>query len=289
MRWTRGGRSVNLEDRRGQSAGMRFPGGGRGLGLGGILILLLLSVCFRQDFFQLLETVGGPGGGTVGVGPSSIQRPESPAEEELVQFVSFVLDNNQEMWTQVFPLLGGSYAPANLVLFRDLVQSACGYGEAATGPFYCPGDQKVYIDLGFYDDLRERFGAPGDFAQAYVIAHELGHHAQNLLGLERRMRQLQQENPELANELSVRFELQADCFAGVWGHHAAQRGILEPGDLEEGLTAAAAIGDDRIQKMTTGRIAPERWTHGSSEMRVEWFRRGLQSGRCEDCDTFATQ
>jgi len=291
MRWTPSGRSANVEDRRSESAGRRFPGGGRGLGLGGLLVVLLVSVCFKQDFFQLLEQVGGSGGssGTVTVGTEAgVPRPESAHEEELVQFVSFVLDHNQEMWTQVFPLLGGTYQQAKLVLFRDAVESACGFAESATGPFYCPGDQKVYIDLGFYDDLRERFGAPGDFAQAYVIAHELGHHVQNLLGIEGQMRQAQNQNPEAANELSVRLELQADCFAGVWGYHAVQRGVLEPGDLEEGLAAAAAIGDDRIQKMTTGRVAPERWTHGSSAMRVEWFRRGLESGRCEECDTFAT-
>jgi hypothetical protein len=290
MRWIPGGRSTNLEDRRGEtSSRLGFPGGGRGLGCGGILILLLLSVIFKQDFFQLFQqTTGGDAGveQTAPPGASEAPRPENDQEEELVQFVSFVLDDVQNTWGQLMPALGGEYVPARLVLFRDMIQSACGFAEAATGPFYCPGDQKVYVDLGFYDELRERFGAPGDFAQAYVIAHELGHHAQRLMGIEQQVRQAQRSDPEAANELSVRLELQADCFAGVWGYHAAQRGILEAGDLEEGLNAAAAIGDDRIQRRTSGRISPESWTHGSSAMRVEWFKRGLESGRCEECDTF---
>jgi len=285
MRWIPGGRSTNLEDRRGETPRMSFPGGGRGLGCGGILVLLLLSLIFKTDFFQLFQNAGG-GGGVEQTAPpsaSNVPRPENDQEEQLVQFVSFVLDDVQNTWGQLMPALGGEYVPAKLVLFRDMIESACGFAEAATGPFYCPGDQKVYVDLGFYDDLRERFGAPGDFAQAYVIAHELGHHAQRLMGIEQQVRQAQRSDPEAANELSVRLELQADCFAGVWGYHAAQRGILEAGDLEEGLNAAAAIGDDRI---THGRISPESWTHGSSEMRVEWFKRGLESGRCEECDTF---
>jgi predicted metalloprotease len=174
------------------------------------------------------------------------------------------------------------------VLFRDAIESTCGFAEAAMGPFYCALDQKVYIDLAFYDDLRARFGAPGDFAQAYVIAHEIAHHVQNQLGIQGRVREAQQANPDAANELSVRLELQADCFAGVWGHTAAARGLLEPGDLEEGLGAAAAIGDDRMMRSAGGRVVPDAFTHGSSEQRVEWLRRGLASGRCEDCDTFAT-
>jgi predicted metalloprotease len=198
--------------------------------------------------------------------------------------VSFVLDDAQDTWERLLP---GRYQRAALVLFRDAVQSACGFAEAATGPFYCPGDRKVYIDLGFYAELKQRFGAPGDFAQAYVLTHEIGHHVQTLLGIEGRMRQMQQARPQLSNELSVRLELQADCFAGLWGNSTAQRNILERGDVEEGLNAAAAIGDDRIQRMSGARVAPERFTHGSSEQRVEWFRRGLQSGQIEACDTFA--
>jgi len=204
---------------------MAFPGGGRGLGCGGVILLLLLSIIFKTDFFQLFQ--GGQGGSPPQEtsAPSNMPVPESAQEADLVQFVSFVLDDVQKTWTELFPSLGATYEPAKLVLFRDAIQSACGFAEAATGPFYCPTDQKVYVDLGFYDDLRDRFGAPGDFAQAYVIAHELGHHAQRLLGIEQQVRRAQRNDPESANELSVRLELQADCFAGVWGHSAAQRSI----------------------------------------------------------------
>jgi hypothetical protein len=196
--------------------------------------------------------------------------------------VSFVLDDLQKTWPQVLP----GYQKAKLVLFRDAVQSACGMAESATGPFYCPGDQKVYIDLGFYDELDRRFGAPGDFAQAYVLAHEVGHHVQNILGIEEKMRRAQRANPRMENQLSVMMELQADCLAGVWGHSAAQRNLLEEGDVEEGLGAATAIGDDKLQQQAGGRVRPESFTHGSSAQRVEWFRRGLREGRVEACDTF---
>ena len=281
MRWTPGGRSQDLEDRRGQSAG-RFSGMGMGrvapLGLGGIAILFILSLLTGQDFLSLLT--GGEG--TVEPPASTGPAPTSSADEPMVQFVSFVLDDNQQTWEQLMP----GYQRAKLVLFTDAVQSACGMAGAATGPFYCPGDQKVYIDLGFYEELRRRFGAPGDFAQAYVLAHEIGHHVQTLMGTDRQVRQLQTQNPSRANELSVRMELQADCLAGVWGHSASQRGKLDETDVDEGLRAAAAIGDDRIQRMGGGRVAPERFTHGSSEQRVEWFRRGLSSGRPDSCDTF---
>jgi len=290
MRWTPGGRSVNVEDRRGEGSRFGLPGGGRGLGCGGIAILLILSIVFKQDFFRLFENVTNGDGTqtTETTGGGSMPRPpDSPEEAQLVQFVSFVLDDAQSTFAQAAPSLGTQYRDAKLVLFSDVTQSGCGFGQAATGPFYCPEDEKVYIDLGFYNDLRDRFGAPGDFAQAYVIAHELGHHLQKLAGIESQVRQAQRSNPEAANELSVRLELQADCLAGVWGHGAAQRGELESGDLEEGLNAAAAIGDDRLQKMGTGRVSPESWTHGSSAMRVEWFKRGLDSGDCTTCNTFA--
>jgi predicted metalloprotease len=204
----------------------------------------------------------------------------TPEEEKLVEFVSFVLDDAQATWARLLP----QYERARLVLFRDATPSACGLGQSATGPFYCPADHKVYIDLGFYADLRRRFGAPGDFAQAYVLAHEIGHHVQSVVGTDREVRRLQQSRPDQANPLSVRLELQADCYAGIWGHTAAQRGHLEVGDVEEGLAAAAAIGDDRL---TGGRVAPDQFTHGSSAQRVEWFRRGLETGRIEACDTFA--
>jgi predicted metalloprotease len=203
-----------------------------------------------------------------------------------VDLVSFVLDDNQETWSRIFSAGGLQYQDATLVLFRDAVQSACGFNSAATGPFYCPGDEKVYIDLSFYRELSERFGAAGDFAQAYVLAHEIGHHVQKLLGVESQARQLQRSRADLANQISVLMELQADCFAGVWGHSTARRDILEEGDVEEGLNAAASIGDDRIQRMSSGYVNPDAFTHGSSRQRVEWFRRGLETGDPEACDTF---
>ncbi|MCW5979322.1 MAG: zinc metallopeptidase [Bryobacteraceae bacterium] len=279
MRWTPGGRSRNLEDRRGLGGGgMRR---GTGVGLGGLLILGLLSLIFGRDLISpFLGTTGGSA-------PAAREAPvHDPREERQVEFVSFVLDDAQQTWARLFPALGRSYQAATLVLFRDAVQSACGFAESATGPFYCPGDHKVYIDLGFYDELRERFGAPGDFAQAYVLAHEIGHHVQRLLGIEEQVRRAQRGNRAAANDLSVRMELQADCFAGIWGHSTARRDLLEAGDVEEALTAAAAIGDDRIQRQTTGRVAPETFTHGSSRQRMRWFRRGMETGQPSACNTF---
>ena len=198
-----------------------------------------------------------------------------------------MLDDIQETWAELLPQVGGGYRDTQLVLFRDAIQSACGFAQAATGPFYCPGDGKVYIDLSFYDDLRARFGAPGDFAQAYVLAHEIGHHVQSLLGIESRVRELQQSRPRMRNEYSVAMELQADCLAGVWGNRAARKGLLETGDVEEGLRAAGAIGDDRIQRQATGRVTPDSFTHGSSEQRIFWLRRGLDTGDPDVCDTFS--
>jgi predicted metalloprotease len=251
-----------------------------------MLVLLVLSVIFKQDFLSLVTTGGGVDMTVPGSSDSAVVQ-ESPEEQRRVQFVSFILDDAQAVWREKFAEMGQTYQDATLVLYRDAVQSACGFAEAATGPFYCPGDEKVYIDLGFYDELAERFGAPGDFAQAYVLAHEIGHHVQRRLGIEARMRQAQQAQPGAANEYSVLLELQADCFAGVWGQSTAQRGILESGDLEEGLGAAAAVGDDRIQRSATGRVNPETFTHGSSQQRMEWFQRGFRSGDPKACDTFA--
>jgi predicted metalloprotease len=202
----------------------------------------------------------------------------------MVEFVSFVLDDAQGVWAQLLP----EYRDARLVLFRNGVESACGFAQTAVGPFYCPGDHRVYIDLAFFEELHRRFGAPGDFAQAYVLALELGHHVQRLIGIEEQVRRAQQAGPEAANDLSVRMELQADCFAGVWGHSASRRDLLEAGDVEEGLAAAAAVGDDRIQSMSGGAISPERWTHGSSQQRAQWFRRGFESGDPNACDTFGS-
>lgn len=256
------------------------------MGIGGFLLLLILSFVFKVDLMSLL------GGGSAAVSPAP-QAPASPGEDKMYGFVSAVLDDVQGTWQQHFAESGETYQPAGLVLFTDSTRSGCGYGQAAMGPFYCPADQKAYIDLGFYNDLQQRFGAPGDFAQAYVLAHEIGHHVQHLLGVDQMVRQAQERNPREANELSVRMELQADCFAGVWGHQAAQRrdtsqGIaLDPGDVEEALTAASAIGDDRIQQQSGRGVNPESWTHGSSQQRVEWFRVGMETGDPERCDTFA--
>ncbi len=300
MRWKRGHRSANVEDRRHERGGgrMRIPlprgGGGRGgkLGCGGIVVLLLLSVIFKQDFFSLLGAGGGGGGMASTSAPAPSQgRTGAPAgvdpEKEQVEFVSFVLDHAQAYWTQKLPQHGSQYRNAKLVLFRDAVQSACGFAQSATGPFYCPGDEKVYIDLGFYSELARRFGAPGDFAQAYVLAHEVGHHVQTVLGISNQVRQAQARNPRQKNQLSVAMELQADCLAGAWAKAAARNDLLEPGDLEEGLGAAAAVGDDRIQQMSgRGYVNPESFTHGSAAQRQEWFTRGFQTGDPDACDTF---
>jgi uncharacterized protein len=279
VKWTSRGRSQDLEDRRAQ--GRRFGGsGGRmiPIGLGGLALLVVLSLATGENFLTLLD----PGQDatsleTDAVGPLS----STPDEERLVDFVSFVLDDAQDTWSD---MLGSGYRRAKLVLFRDAVESACGLAESASGPFYCPGDEKVYIDLGFYEELRQRFGASGDFAQAYVLAHEIGHHVQKILGTEAGIRRAQGADPARVNELSVGLELQADCYAGIWGHSTAQRQILEHGDVEEALNAAAAIGDDRIQRMSTGRVMPDRFTHGSSAQRVDAFRRGLADGRLASCD-----
>jgi uncharacterized protein len=289
MRWTRGERSSDIEDRRGEtpSGGMGMRVGG-GLGIGGVLILLVLSLVFGQNFFALLDGGGdvspGPGGGA----PTAPARKASPAEEQLVDFVSFVLDDVQNTWTREFQRLDRDYERARLVLFTDATRSGCGFAESTSGPFYCPADRKVYIDLGFYNELRNRFGAPGDFAQAYVLAHEIGHHVQHLLGITDQVRSQQGGSQERANALSVRLELQADCLAGVWAHSTNERRLLEEGDVEEGLGAASAVGDDRIQKQAGGRVSPESWTHGSAKQRAGWFRRGLETGRIQDCDTFRT-
>lgn len=283
MKWTAGNRE-HVEDRRGRTGGGMRMGG---LGLGGLLVVLLLSWLTGVDFLSLL----GPGGAAPPAATTDGgQLQTTPEEERLVDFVNAVMKDAQESWQST---LGGRYQMTRAVIFRDAVQSTCGFAQSATGPFYCPADQLVYLDLGFFNELRSRFGAPGDFAQAYVLAHEVGHHVQHLLGIDSQVRQLQQARPDQQNALSVRLELQADCFAGVWGHAAARPGRaaqgkveLEPGDVEEGLNAAAAIGDDRLQRMAGARVAPDRFTHGSSEQRVSWFRRGFESGDFKACETF---
>ena len=288
MRWTPGDRS-NIEDARGRST-FGGLGGGIPLSVGGVLLLLLISWATGTNFLSLLTGGGDVTNGTTG---TSGQVASSPAEERQVDFVDAVMKDVQGTWSQ---LLGSRYQPTKAVLFRDSIQSACGFAESATGPFYCPQDGLVYLDLGFFEELQNRFGAPGDFARAYVLAHEVGHHIQRLTGIESRTRRAREMNPGADNAISVMVELQADCFAGVWGHAAAQPGRaargeveLDPGDVEPGLRAAAAIGDDRLQRMSTGHIMPDRFTHGTSAQRVQWFKRGLDSGDPNTCDTFAAQ
>lgn len=285
MRWTPGDRG-NIEDERGGSGitGMHVGG----VGLGGVVVLLLLSWATGTNFLSLLGGGGQPADTTGGSAPPAAT---SPAEERQADFVDAVMKDVQDTWSALLP---NQYQRTRVVLFRDAIESACGAAESATGPFYCPGDQKVYLDLGFFQELSDRFGAPGDFARAYVIAHEVGHHVQRLTGAERQARALQQARPGARNTVSVQIELQADCYAGVWGHAASAPGRaaqgkveLEAGDVEQGLNAAAAIGDDRLQKMTTGRVQPESFTHGTSAQRVEWFKRGLDSGDPKACNTFA--
>jgi predicted metalloprotease len=293
MKWTPGGESQDIEDRRdddpGEGGGGGFGFGGMHIGIGGAIVLLVLSFVFRTNFFALL------GGGSTGPATSSISQPgpaghnsaRDATEKPLVMFISFVLDDTQKTWTELLPeQTGKAYRHAKLVLFRDATRSGCGEAEAATGPFYCPGDEKVYIDLDFYDELKRRFGAPGQFAQAYVLAHELGHHVQKILGIERKVRQMQQGNSREQNPLSVKMELQADCFAGIWAHTTQQRGLLEEGDIQSALGAAAAVGDDRLQKMATGHVTPDSFTHGTSQQRMTWFRKGFDNGTITACNTF---
>ena len=288
MRWndSGGGLGPDIEDRRGEGGGggFNFGGGGMRLGCGGIILLGVLSLIFKQNFFALLAPQGG-GSPQASVGSRPVA-PPSAKEEERARFVNFVVNDVQKTWDQVFPSLGRNYTHATLVLYRDGTRSGCGFAQAQMGPFYCPTDRKVYLDMGFFDELGQRFGAPGDFAQAYVIAHEFGHHVQTLLGIEGGVRKAMEQNPSQEKALSVRLELQADCLAGVWGHGTAERNILENGDVEKGLAAAAAVGDDRLQRASGQRVNPESWTHGSAAQRTEWFTRGLREGTVGACDTF---
>jgi predicted metalloprotease len=281
MRWTPGGTSGDIEDRRDDGGGGGgFGFGGMHIGIGGMIILLILSFVFKRNFFTLLSGGGGAS--------SAIHEPDrarDAQEEPTVKFVSFVLDDAQQTWAGILQQQGIPYRHAKLVLFRDATTSGCGSARSATGPFYCPADEKVYIDLGFYDELKRRFGAPGDFAQAYVLAHELGHHVQKLIGVEQKVTALMRSEPSERNGLSVKMELQADCLAGVWAHSTDQRKILEKGDVESAINAAAAVGDDRLQKMSTG-VSPESFTHGSSAQRTQWFSRGMDQGTIAACNTF---
>jgi hypothetical protein len=280
MQWSSGRHSENVEDRRGASVPL-IAGGGLGT-----IVLLLLGLFFGFDPSAFLQTGNRP----ESVPESSTEAPNaSPSTDPQREFVSVVLADTEDTWRDTFRDLGRTYSEPTLVLFTDVARSACGMAQSAVGPFYCPSDRKVYLDLSFFRALRDRFGAPGDFAQAYVIAHEVGHHAQLLLGItERVQRSGERMSPTQKNALSVKQELQADCFAGVWGYHARQRQILDPGDLEEALRAAAAIGDDRLQQQSRGHVVPDSFTHGSSAQRTRWFKRGFDSGDPRQCDTFAT-
>jgi len=273
MKWQGRAGSQNIEDRRGMSGGGMAVGGG----LGGLVLLLLISALTGTNPADLINTTST----SDTVAPGGV-----PADDPQAEFISVVLRDTETTWGRIFQESGESYDAPVLVLFTNATQSACGLGQAAMGPFYCPSDRKVYLDLSFFRELDERFGAPGDFAQAYVVAHEIGHHVQTLTGVSSQLQAARQRAGQRnANALSVRQELQADCYAGVWGHYASREGLLEPGDAEEGLRAAAAIGDDRLQRETQGTVVPESFTHGSSEQRVEWLRRGLESGRLDACNT----
>lgn len=281
MRWKQGRRSTNVEDRRGRRVSRR----GAGLGCGTVVIAIVASLIFGIDPFQVIQLLGGA--------QTSIQQQAPPPsqaggpDDELKDFVAVVLGDTEDTWGQIFAQSGERYPQPRLVLYTDMVQSACGMNSAATGPFYCPGDQQVYLDLGFLNELK-RLGANGDFAFAYVIAHEVGHHIQRVTGIEGQVRDMQRRSSKAqANRLSVMMELQADCYAGIWAHHAhTQRQMLEQGDIEEAMRAAASIGDDRLQQMSGRVVRPEAFTHGSSDQRVTWFRKGFQAGRVDACDTF---
>ncbi|MEP7352001.1 MAG: neutral zinc metallopeptidase [Acidobacteriota bacterium] len=281
MEWTPDNDNSNIEDRRGSGGRMGRAGIGGGLGIGGILLVVAFGLLTGQNPLQILGLISSAEVNSPAPNAPDVQGP--PANDKTTQFVRFVFNDVQKTWHSILP----QYRDAKLVLFTDVTDSGCGDAQSATGPFYCPPDQKVYIDLGFYQELADRFSAPGDFAQAYVLAHEVGHHVQNILGIEQKVRRLQQSNPSQQNALSVSTELQADCFAGVWGKSAAQRGELDPGDMEAGLNAAKAIGDDRLQKQAGRRVSPDNFTHGSSDQRYKWFKRGLDTGKIDACDTFA--
>jgi uncharacterized protein len=283
MRWSSGRRSQNIEDRRGRRIGRKTAGGGIG-----VIVIALIAMYFGVDPSVFLNQQGSP---SIGTSSYSVSTSDTPENRQLVEFVSVVLADTEDTWHALFRQWDRTYTEPTLVLFSGAVESACGYAQAAVGPFYCPGDQKVYIDLSFYNDLKNRFRAPGDFAQAYVIAHEIGHHVQTLLGISKKIHNLRSRVTKVeANRLSVMQELQADCFAGIWAHHADKaRQILEEGDIKEALNAASSIGDDRLQKQSRGYVTPDSFTHGSSAQRVRWFRQGLQTGNISQCNTFKAE
>lgn len=286
MKWEGQRESDNVQDVRGSGGGRGLPIGGRGLGVGGIVVALLASWAFGINPLTVLGLLDGGGGTSVQAPAPAESRPQDPA----ARFVSVVLADTEDVWGPYFQRSGQQYAPPKLVIFSDRHPTACGGGEAAMGPFYCPADRKVYIDLSFYDTLRQRLGAPGDFAQAYVIAHEVGHHLQNLMGTTEKLDRARGRVSEREmNALSVKLELQADCFAGVWAQLSQRgKGWLEQGDIEEALNAASQIGDDTLQKRSRGAVVPESFTHGSSAQRVRWFKRGMEAGDLKACDTFSS-
>jgi predicted metalloprotease len=287
MRWQGQRESNNVEDRRGQQPGFGGGGGFRPR-VGGkkglfIMVVVLVAGYYGVDLTPLLS--GG------GIAPQ-VQQPArvSPQDDQLAKFTSVVLASTEDTWQGIFKQMGKQYQDPKLVMYRGATRTGCGTGQSVMGPFYCPVDDTVYIDLSFYQDMKTKMGADGDFAQAYVVAHEIGHHVQNLLGIERKVRQMQQGASKAdVNRLSVKMELQADCFAGVWGHHAQQKNMLEEGDLQEALNAAQAIGDDRLQQQSQGRVVPDSFTHGTSQQRYTWFKRGFDSGDLNNCNTFAAQ
>ncbi len=285
MRWEDGRESDQVEDRRGFGGGRLAIGG-----CGTLIVVGIISLLTGANPLRVLQLINGASDSTTVSAPPRGGAPSSPdggAEDTEKKFVSVILASTEDTWSSIFSSSGRHYELPTLVLFTDATPTACGQGSTAQGPFYCPLDRKVYLDLGFFDELSRRFGAPGDFARAYVIAHEIGHHVQQELGIADKVDDLRQRaSRDEANQLSVRLELQADCFAGVWGNRGARTGLVEPGDAEAGLRAAAAIGDDRLQRMATGRIQPESFTHGTSQQRAEWLKRGLQSGDPGACDTF---
>lgn len=276
MRWTDSGRSRNVEDRRGMG------GLGKGLGIGGTVVVLALSLLTGRNLFNDLGVEPGVRTGT------AMTPEDSAREEKEVHFVSYVLDDTEKTWTNVLSQFNEQYTAPVLVLFRNSTESGCGYAQSAMGPFYCPVDQKVYIDLGFYDELKSRFGAQGDFAEAYVLAHEVGHHVQHIMGTDSKVRQAQSSSPGDANELSVRLELQADCYAGVWANSTKGRSSIDASDVQEAMAAASAVGDDRIQEQSGQRVNVDAFTHGSAAQRAEWFGRGLQTGDVRSCNTFGS-
>ena len=295
MKWEGNRESDNVEDRRGGGGGGGGGGlggliGGRGIGIGTLVIALLGGWAFGINPLTILSLLSGGGAPTAQVQQQAPAH-KPPADDRMARFVSTVLADTEDVWTDIFAKGGATYQDPRLVLFRGATQTACGAGQAAMGPFYCPADRKVYIDLGFYETLKNQLGAPGEFAQAYVIAHEVGHHVQNLLGISGKMEQMRAKvSPAQYNALSVRLELQADCFAGVWAHHAQNaRQILENGDIESAMNAAAKIGDDALQKQSQGRVVPESFTHGTSAQRTRWFNNGLQNGSVKACDTFSAK